>query len=789
MLKEVFGHDLLAVAVLASANGIVIIDRKGYILWANPAVARMTGYEVEDLVGQSANIWKSETQSPAFYTDLWRTVLSGQSWHGRLINRRKDGSTYTEEQTITPVLDAAGEVTHFIGVKQDVSKHAQLEEQLQHQATVFRDLFEDSPIAQHEIDLNGVVVRVNRAECQLLGLPAEELVARPVWDCVGEEERSASCAAVMRKISEQRLGPPFVRKYRCGDGSIKQVEIRERFSHSHDGEICGIHSTLIDVTDRIAAEHALRESEERYRSVVNCMAEGVMILSSSGEIVAWNRSAERILRRSGSEISGARSADASWRAVHADGTPFPGEEQPAMMTLRTGEPCHDVMMGLKNDTGTTWISINSEPIFRSGESTPSSVVASFSDITARVEFERQLVQAKEQAEQAAKAKSEFLSVMSHEIRTPMNGVIGMAGLLEGTVLDEEQQDYLRSIHVSADALLSLINDILDFSKIESGKFELERLNFDLEKTLADVVQLLTPAARAKRLELLFDYDAGAPRWFCSDPGRMRQILLNLVSNALKFTERGSVAIRVRWEDDALLVSVQDTGIGIPAEALSRLFNLFTQLDSSHSRRYGGTGLGLVITKRLVTMLGGSISVTSQAGQGSIFECRIPLTRSVAPGDENSDSNGLRSLAAATTAQPGVLGAYDRRVLLVEDNPVNQKVGAAMLRKLGCRVEVAVNGIDALQKLTQFQFDGVLMDCQMPGMDGFEASRRIRELEAGGERLPIYALTASAMTSDRDMCFMAGMDGYLSKPASMSELSDVIAKLGKRKGEPTAGRRR
>jgi len=270
---------------------------------------------------------------------------------------------------------------------------------------------------------------------------------------------------------------------------------------------------------------------------------------------------------------------------------------------------------------------------------------------------------------------------------------------------------------------------------------------------------------------------------------MRQILLNLVSNALKFTERGSVAIRVRWEDDALLVSVQDTGIGIPAEALSRLFNLFTQLDSSHSRRYGGTGLGLVITKRLVTMLGGSISVTSQAGQGSIFECRIPLTRSVAPGDENSDSNGLRSLAAATTAQPGVLGAYDRRVLLVEDNPVNQKVGAAMLRKLGCRVEVAVNGIDALQKLTQFQFDGVLMDCQMPGMDGFEASRRIRELEAGGERLPIYALTASAMTSDRDMCFRAGMDGYLSKPASMSELSDVIAKLGKRKGEPTAGRRR
>jgi signal transduction histidine kinase/ActR/RegA family two-component response regulator len=381
--------------------------------------------------------------------------------------------------------------------------------------------------------------------------------------------------------------------------------------------------------------------------------------------------------------------------------------------------------------------------------------------------------AQRQAHKLAQAKSEFLAKMSHEIRTPLNGVIATTDLMAATQLNDEQHELLDTLRLSAKTLLGIINDILDFSKIEAGRMVLETLPFTPTVLVEEVVSIMAPAAHSKGLTVRTELSSSLPHSVAGDPLRLRQILLNFVGNAIKFTACGEVVIRAmrlkkgEGQSAWLRFEVQDTGVGIPPEKQAGIFDAFTQADSSVTRQYGGTGLGLAICKRLVELMGGQIGVYSQPGQGSCFWFEVPLPVI----QENAPEE--------TTAQPSgsALNSHELdgvRVLLVEDNPVNQKVAIRMLQKLGCVVELAENGQQALEKLERASYDIVLMDMQMPIMDGLTATRLLRQREQQtGHHQVVIALTANAMQTDRELCLEAGMDDYLSKPLTLDALQVML----------------
>ena len=394
------------------------------------------------------------------------------------------------------------------------------------------------------------------------------------------------------------------------------------------------------------------------------------------------------------------------------------------------------------------------------------------EIEQRKRVEKELQKAKEVAEAASKTKSEFLANMSHEIRTPMNGILGTLQLLQGSELTASQREYVGIAYNSGESLLSLLNDILDFSKIEAGKLKLEYIPFDLKSLTRELTVLLQQRAEEREVELAVEFDNDIPPVIKGDSVRIRQILTNLMTNAIKFTEKGKVTVKAIMLEKAektvrIRLEINDTGIGIAEETQRKLFNSFTQADGSTTRKYGGTGLGLAIVRQLVTLMRGRLGVDSEEGKGSCFWAEITF--------EISDVNEIENPQQPVVERVELL---EGKVLLVEDNPVNQIIAKKMLEKVGLEYEAVDNGEKAVKRLKQpHEFKLVLMDCQMPVMDGYAATQALREHEEDTEteHLPVIAMTANAMEGDKDKCLASGMDDYISKPVNQQALKDTLAK--------------
>jgi two-component system, sensor histidine kinase and response regulator len=507
----------------------------------------------------------------------------------------------------------------------------------------------------------------------------------------------------------------------------------------------------------------LRESEERFRSAMEHAAIGMALVAPDGRFLQVNRSLCEIVGYSEDELLGLTFQD----ITHPDDLQadlsyvrrvLAGEVKTYQMEKRY----------VRKGGGLVWILL-SVSLVRDARGEPLHFISQIQDITERMRAEEGLRRAKEAAEAATRAKSEFLANMSHEIRTPMNGVIGMTDLALDTALTAEQRDYLSTVKTSAGALLTVIDDILDLSKIEAGKLHFHPSAFGLRQSVAGVLKPLALRAEQKGLRLACRIEPAVPDALVGDPVRLGQVITNLVGNAVKFTERGEVEIRVTAESVTgaeawLHFAVSDTGVGIPAAKQAAIFDAFSQADGSMARRYGGTGLGLTISKRLVEAAGGLIWCKSTEGRGSTFHFTMRF--------------GLQAEAAKCPPQevpaPPAADAPRLRVLLAEDNPVNQKLALRLLERRGHSVTLANNGREAVEAHEAGGFDLILMDCQMPEMDGFEATAAIRRREfETGARTPIIAVTAHAMAGDSERCLAAGMDAYVTKPIKPETLFAAI----------------
>ena len=536
---------------------------------------------------------------------------------------------------------------------------------------------------------------------------------------------------------------------------------------------------------------SLRETAEMDRSklavvavLIDNIAQGVIIADRHGRILSMNPAALRLHGfRSPTELQlHADRYTAEYEARYLDGRVMPLAEWP-LTRVASGETVHDAEIQIRNiGTGHQWIgSFNGIPV-RSGDGQIVFNVLTIHDVTDLKRGEEELQRAKAAAEDANVAKSQFLANMSHEIRTPMNAILGMTDLALGEDLSSAVRDYLETARESADVLLELLNEILDLSRIEAGRFELESASFSLRKTIEQAVKALSVRAQEKGLKLMGEVESDVPDYLVGDPLRLRQILTNLISNGIKFTQQGHVIVRVKTDSQEsdnvrLRFSITDTGIGISPEEQQRIFAPFIQADASTTRHYGGSGLGLAITDSLVDLMGGQMWVESTLGEGStfFFTARLKLHSPAAKDGEFPTADS----GVPTGRKPVSLPAFPERalrVLLAEDTPANQKLVAKILSKRGHSVKTANNGQEAVELLQRQDFDLILMDVQMPVMDGFQATAAIRPLHTPKSQVPIVAMTAHALKGDHERCLAAGMDAYISKPIDSRELIDLVERL-------------
>lgn len=627
----------------------------------------------------------------------------------------------------------------------------------------YRDLAIQLPQTVFELDSSGRILFINRFGSQTFGYTPQDLLAGlNILQLVAEEDRNKAD----RDIKQAFDGDPQVQEYRLQkkDGSAFPA-IAYSLPVIKDGRTVGLRGIFLDISERKRTELALIESESKFRGLAEKSLVGVYIIQDWKFKYVNPRFAEMF----GYMVDEMTLKMGPKDIALLDDWPKLEESLKKQLASDIDSPSSEIR-GITKKRELIYIQVfGSLTIF---ESRPA-VVGTALDITEHKLIEEDLIKAKEAAEAGARAKSDFLANMSHEIRTPMNAVIGMTSLVLGTNLNPEQREYLETIRSSGQSLLAIINDILDFSRIERGKMELECQPLRLQSCIEEAINLLSSQASEKGLKLHYTAEGNIPEMVDGDAVRIRQVLVNLLSNAVKFTDIGEIEIRVEaFEigDDSFEIhfSIRDTGIGISQDTIGHLFQPFSQADASTSRKYGGTGLGLAISKKLVELMGGRIWVESEEGTGSIFHFTIPANA---------------SLDVPKTAMPPSIGhdgqreAKDLRILLAEDNPINRRMALLMLRKLGYKADPVANGHEVLEALERQSYDLILMDVQMPEMDGLQATKEIRRRwplgSSGSPR--IVALTAHAIVGYREKCLAAGMDDYLCKPINLDDLKATLGR--------------
>jgi two-component system, sensor histidine kinase and response regulator len=881
-----------------------IKDDTGRMMFINQVMADAFSTSIEEMLGKNDFDWLPLESARKVMESDRRIIASGKAEQQIEAVTTGDGKEYEWLVVKFPIVTPERSLLGGIGV--DIREQRKAERALKLSESQFRDLFDDAPIAYHELDTEGRITRVNKTELRLLGYKRGEMERRPVWEFVVEQDMRSSLAAKL--AGRMPLDEGYQCTFRKKDGTLVPTLVTERLMTDAAGEVVGLRCTMQDISALRKAAAEIREAEERYRKIFENAIEGIFQTTPDGRYISANPAL--------AEIHGYASAKELIESVTDIGAEIyvnPARRQEFRELMEKNGSVSDFESQMYRKSGSViWISEHARSV-RDEAGNILYYEGAIEDITARKEAEQAMAKARDAAIESARLKSEFLANMSHEIRTPMNGIIGMTGLLLDMEMPARQRDFTQTIADSADALLKIINDILDFSKIEAGMMSFEEIDFDPQEVVEGVLDLFSGRALGKELEMasLVAAEIGGLQ---GDPGRLRQVLANLVGNAVKFTERGHVMVSVDVLEntgDALLLkfSVSDTGIGISEEQIGKLFQAFVQADGSTTRRYGGTGLGLAISKRLVAQMGGEIGVHSAPDGGSTFwfsarfrrggdvqhsipairagvralvvdDCEAPRRSvahllkvfgiepvSVTCGEAAMDAlnsmaeNGLQFEIAVIDSQLSGMDALtltkrikgDPRfsatrllaltllddtdnlarleaagveahvskpvkyepflkvvtgfleiaqktesesddnvnstrnldakptvklnILVGEDSPVNRKVVAFQLEKIGHNVDFREDGNAVLAAASETQYDVILMDCQMPGIDGYEATRQIRKLEAGAShRAWIIAMTANAMAGDRARCSEAGMDDYVAKPVRAEELVAVLERF-------------
>ena len=773
-------EDLQPLALVAreTPNAVFIMNKERQITWVNLGFERMTGLSASEVVGRPPGQFGLDNLSDQATLDRLRdTLRSGGSFSGELFLRSRDASLHWVELQFQPLPGEGGEINGFMGLAVDITERKRVQLQLEAAARETEALLRT--INLHAIvsvaDREGRITELNEAFCQISGYSREELMGRNHRIINSGTQPASFWSSMWRDIA---TGVPWRGEIcnRAKDGSLYWVNTVIAPFKNNQGQIDKYVSIRFDITARKQAESEVQRKEEILRGAIAAIDEAFVLFDPEDRLVFANDKYRQLYATTADLIEPGVSFERLAR-IGAERGQYPAaigrvEEWLAerMATHRAG--------------GTSLVQrIDNGRVLRTVERRmPDGHTVGFRmDIT-------ELVDAKEAAQAATRAKSRFLANVSHELRTPMNGVLGMLELLRKTDLTARQADYAAKSENAARGLMTLLNDVLDFSKAEAGRMVLEIRPFRMDHLLNDLMSTLQAKLGDKPLKLLFDIDPALPPGLVGDSLRMQQILVNLGDNAIKFTSHGEVQVSVSMVRRSLSgvtleIGVKDTGIGIAAEDRVRIFSGFVQAETSMTRRFGGSGLGVAISRNLVELMGGELLVDSEPGKGSRFHFRVTLPESA---DQPNPVDKLAQAipkaqpmplaspkpdAAAVTKQERLTGM---RILVVEDNIVNQQVAREMLEHEGATVRIAGDGMEALAALSSpvLAYDIVLMDLQMPVMDGFTATRQIRQ-DPKLRSLPIVAMTANAMASDRDACLDAGMNDHLGKPFDLKNLVQVL----------------
>jgi PAS domain S-box-containing protein len=651
-------------------------------------------------------------------------------------------------------------------VVDDISDQKRYEKDLIESKEMFQTVFNNMAATITVTDKDERIVAWNPFAEKMLRMTREELFNKPVKDLYPAKEwKRLRALNIRQKGVAQDIETQVLRS----DGHILDVSISISVLKDLEGNPIGSIGIIRDITVQKAAERKLRESENKIRIILDNSAAAITLTDDEERIVSWNKYTEHLLEMKKTDLYlkpvSAIYPKAEWDKIRSE-------------NIRKTGSKHHLQTKIMTSTGKLIdidLSIN---ILRDLNGEIVGSVGIMQDITEQKKFQEMLVQAKLAAEEANSAKSLFLANMSHEVRTPMNTIMGMIDLTLDTPLTDDQKENLSVAKDAADNLLGLLNDILDLSRVEAGKITLEQIDFHLHHVAKSVIKGLSVLAHNRNLQLELHIDPNVPELLQGDPVRLRQVMINLINNAIKFTHKGKIITHIKvsnieGKDAALLFSITDQGIGIPKDKHEVIFDLFTQADESTTRRFGGTGLGLAICKRLVEMMSGRIWVESELTKGStfFFTAQFKIVEQGKTSFAHLQEDGKDS---------GDGALKDLNILLAEDNVVNQKIVIRMLEKHGWQVETAVNGQEVIEQSHKKDYDIILMDAHMPVIDGLEATRIIRRHEEKtGKHVPIIALTARAMQEDRRRCLDAGMDGYVAKPIDRKKLYDEITSIFKK----------